>query len=105
MASLDDTTDTSGNLIAAKQVQGTTVYNTALEKLGTLHDLMINKLNGRIAYAILSFGGFLGIGDKYHPLPWEKLRYDTEMGGYIVEIDRDVLDGARPIRMRRCWIT
>lgn len=94
VTNLDDTTNTTGRSIAARQVQGTTVYNTALEKLGTIHDVMIDKASGRIAYAILSHGGFLGVGDRYFPLPWEKLNYDTEMGGYVVDIDRDVLEGA-----------
>jgi sporulation protein YlmC with PRC-barrel domain len=94
MASLDDTNNPSGHLIAARHVQGTTVYNTALEKLGTVEDVMIDKATGRIAYAILGFGGFLGIGDRYYPLPWEKLNYDTELGGYVVDIDREVLEGA-----------
>lgn len=94
MASLDDTTNPSGNLIGAHQVQGTSVYNNALEKLGSVEDVMINKASGRIVYAVLSFGGFLGIGDRYYPLPWEKLRYDTEVGGYIVDIDRETLEGA-----------
>ncbi|HEX3574239.1 MAG TPA: PRC-barrel domain-containing protein [Rhodopila sp.] len=94
MASLDDTTNTSGSLIAAHQVQGASVYNTALEKLGTLEDIMIDKASGRIAYAILSFGGFLGIGDRYYPLPWEKLAYNTEIGGYIADVDRETLEGA-----------
>ena len=94
MASLDDTTNPAGHLIAARQVQGTTVFNTASEKLGSVNDVMIDKGTGRIAYAILSFGGFLGIGDRYYPLPWEKLSYNTELGGYVVDIDRDVLEGA-----------
>jgi sporulation protein YlmC with PRC-barrel domain len=94
MATLDDHTDTDGHLIAAHQVQGTTVYNTALEKLGRVEDVMLDKASGRIAYAILSFGGFLGIGDSYYPLPWEKLRYDTDIGGYVVDVGRDVLEGA-----------
>ena len=94
MASIEDTTNPSGRLIAAKQVQGTAVYNAALEKLGSVEDVMIDKTSGRIAYAILSFGGFLGIGDRYYPLPWEKLTYNTEVGGYIVDIDRTVLEGA-----------
>lgn len=94
MASLDDTHDPSGHLIAARHVQGATVYNTALEKLGAIEDVMIHKTSGRIAYAVLSFGGFLGIGERYYPLPWEKLNYDTEMGGYIVDIDREMLEGA-----------
>ncbi|HEY4041794.1 MAG TPA: PRC-barrel domain-containing protein [Rhodopila sp.] len=94
MASLEDTSNPSGKLIAARKVQGTNVYNTALEKLGSVEDLMIDKATGRIAYAVLSFGGFLGIGDRYYPLPWEKLNYDHELGGYTVDIDRATLEGA-----------
>jgi sporulation protein YlmC with PRC-barrel domain len=94
MASLDDTTNPSGHLIGANQVQGTTVYDLSGEKLGVLEDVMIEKRSGRIAYAVLSFGGFLGIGDQYHPLPWEKLSYDTEKGGYVVDVDRETLEGA-----------
>jgi hypothetical protein len=94
MASLDDTTNPRGHLIAAGKVQGTTVYNAALEKLGSVEDVMIDKASGRIAYAVLSFGGFLGIGDRYYPLPWEKLSYNTEIGGYVVDIDRETLEGA-----------
>nr|WP_294520294.1 PRC-barrel domain-containing protein [uncultured Rhodopila sp.] len=94
MASLDDTTNTSGRLIAARQVQGATVFSMDLEKLGAIEDVMIDKGTGRIAYAILAHGGFLGIGDRYYPLPWEKLSYDTEMGGYVVDIGHDVLEGA-----------
>jgi hypothetical protein len=94
MASLDDTTNPSGRLIAAKQVQGATVFNTQLEKLGAIEDVMIDKPSGRIAYAILAYGGFLGIGDRFYPVPWEKLRYDTEIGGYVVDIGQDVLEGA-----------
>jgi sporulation protein YlmC with PRC-barrel domain len=94
MASLEDTTNPSGRLIAAHRVQGTSVYNTALEKLGSVEDIMLDKASGRIAYAVLSFGGFLGIGDRYYPLPWEKLNYDTELGGYITDLDRETLEGA-----------
>jgi hypothetical protein len=57
------------SLIAASKVNGTSVYNVAGESIGTIHDVMLNKLNGRVAYAVLSFGGFLGIGEKYHPSP------------------------------------
>jgi sporulation protein YlmC with PRC-barrel domain len=93
MASLDDPTNPSGHLIAARQVQHAKVYNTALEDLGTIDDVMIDKKSGRIAYAILNTGGFLGIGETHYPLPWEKLRYDTEMGGYILDVERSVLEG------------
>lgn len=94
MASLDDTTNPTGRLIAAHQVQGTAVYDTALNKLGRIEDVMIDKISGRIAYVILTFGGFLGVGDRYYPLPWDKLSYNTEMGGYIVDVSREVLEAA-----------
>jgi hypothetical protein len=55
---------------------------------------MIDKRTGNTAYAIMSFGGFLGIGDQYHPLPWQSLTYDESQGGYIVNIDRTRLEGA-----------
>jgi sporulation protein YlmC with PRC-barrel domain len=94
MASLNDTSDTSGRLIAADQVEGTSVYNPAGDKLGSVEDVMIDKISGRIAYAVLGFGGFLGIGDRHYPLPWEKLTYDTNMGGFVVDLDKRVLEGA-----------
>ncbi len=94
---MDDTTDvsdTSGRLIAASKVNGTTVYDTAGEKLGSVYDVMIDKVSGRTQYAIMSFGGIFGIGDSYHPLPWEALIYDEARGGYVVNIDRSRLEGA-----------
>lgn len=103
MASLDDTTNPSGRLIAAKQVQGCSVYNTELEKLGSVEDIMLDKVSGRIAYAILGFGGFLGIGDRYFPLPWEKLCYNTELGGYVVDISREMLEGAPAYENEAQW--
>jgi sporulation protein YlmC with PRC-barrel domain len=90
----DDPSVTGGKLIAASKVNGTTVYNRQGEKLGSVHDVMIDKQSGNAQYAILSFGGFLGIGDSYHPLPWRSLTYDQAQGGYIVNIDRDRLQGA-----------
>ena len=81
-------------LIAASKVQGTEVYNSAGESLGSIHDLMIDKVSGNVAYAIMSFGGFLGIGNSYHPLPWSLLQYDTNKGGYVVNLDKSQLEGA-----------
>ncbi len=91
MATLDDTT---GRLIAASQVSGTAVYNPKGERLGTIDDLMIEKVSGKTVYAVLSFGGFLGIGDRHYPLPWPELRYDVAYGGYVVNLDRDTLEAA-----------
>jgi sporulation protein YlmC with PRC-barrel domain len=94
MASLNDPSDTHGRLIAASQVNGTTVYNRAGEKLGSIHDVLLDKMAGKAEYAIMSFGGFLGIGDQYHPLPWRALTYDPNQGGYVVDVDRRLLEGA-----------
>lgn len=85
---------TSRRLIAASKVNGTTVYNLAGEKLGSIYDVMLEKVSGRAEFAIMSFGGFLGIGEKYHPLPWNALNYDPAQGGYVVNLDRDRLERA-----------
>ena len=94
MATMHDTSDTSGRVIAADKVQGTTVYDRAGEKLGSVEDIMIDKISGKACYAVLSFGGFLGMGTKEYSLPWEKLTYDTAMGGFVVEIDKATLENA-----------
>ena len=88
------TSITSGTLIAAEKVKGTDVYNRAGEKLGSVEDIMIDKVSGRAIYAVLSFGGFLGMGEKHHPLPWATLKYDTQKGGYVVNLDKKQLEGA-----------
>ena len=89
-----DVMTTSANLIEASRVQGVNVYNRAAEKLGSIDDVIIEKRTGKTVYAIMSFGGFLGIGEDYHPIPWSKLTYDTKLGGYVVDLDRRVLEGA-----------
>jgi sporulation protein YlmC with PRC-barrel domain len=94
MATLDNLTDTGGRLIAASKVNGTAVYNPAGDKLGSIYDVMLDKISGHAEYAIMSFGGFLGIGDSYHPLPWNALKYDVGMGGYVVNLTREQLEGA-----------
>lgn len=78
-------------LISADKVQGTAVYNQDDEKLGSIDSIYIDKYSGEVAYVVMSFGGFLGIGEKYHPLPWDLLDYDTGIGGYRVDLDRDDL--------------
>ncbi len=87
-------TDETTRLIAAEKVNGTSVYNRQGEHLGTIEDVMLDKVSGKVAYAVMGFGGFLGIGERYHPLPWSVLSYDTRMGGYVVDLDRDRLSGA-----------
>ena len=90
----DITKITSGTLIAAEKVEGTDVYNLRGDKLGTVDDIMIDKVSGKAIYALMSFGGFLGIGEKNHPLPWSTLRYDERKGGYVVNLDKKILEGA-----------
>ena len=103
MASIDDPSETRGRIIAASKVSGTSVYSESGEKLGSVYDVMLDKISGRAEYAVLSFGGFLGIGDKYHPLPWSQLTYDNRLGGYVVKLSRDRLQGA-PAYLANEWV-
>lgn len=84
----------TGALIAAEKVKGTDVYDASGEKLGSIDSIMIDKQSGEVAYVVMSFGGLLGVGEKFHPLPWDVLNYDTERNGYRVDLDRDRIDGA-----------
>ena len=84
----------TGLLIASDKVEGTAVYGTDQNKIGELERVMIDKLSGKVAYAVVSFGGFLGIGEDYYPMPWSTLKYDTNLGGYRVGVTKDQLDKA-----------
>lgn len=83
--------DAEEALISADRVEGTAVYNLNGDHLGSIKTIMIDKTSGKVAYAVMSFGGFLGIGEKYHPLPWSMLRYHRGQGGYVVDIDKSAL--------------
>ena len=87
-------TEETPRLIASSKVEGTAVYDRAGEQLGTIYNFMVDKFTGQVAYVIMSFGGFLGLGESYHPLPWRSLTYDVQLGGYVVDIDRDKLADA-----------
>jgi PRC-barrel domain len=86
----------SGNFsIPTVRVQvPTTCYNRQGERLGTVHNFMVDKSTGQVAYAVMSFGGFLGMGESYHPLPWRVLNYDTRQGGFVIDVDRSRLEKA-----------
>jgi hypothetical protein len=86
--------DETARLIASNKVEGTAVYDGAGNHLGSVHNFMVDKVSGQVAYAVLAFGGFLGLGESHHPLPWRSLRYSVELGGYVVDIDQDTLAGA-----------
>lgn len=86
--------DETRKLIASNKVEGTAVYDRAGEQLGTVYNFMVDKVSGQVAYVVMSFGGFLGLGESYHPMPWRALTYDVRLGGYVVDIDKDQLAGA-----------
>jgi len=84
----------SGDVISSDKVEGTNVYNDAGDKLGSIDDLMIDKRSGQVRYAVMEFGGFLGMGTDRYPLPWSMLKYDTTKEGYVVPITKAQLEGA-----------
>ncbi len=84
----------AATVISSDRVEGTSVYNTAGDKLGSIDDLMIDKVSGQVNYAVLEFGGFLGIGTDRYPIPWSLLKYDTSQDGYVVPLDKSTLEGA-----------
>lgn len=82
------------NAICASKVIGTPVFNSAGEKIGKVEDVMLEKESNNIMYGVVGFGGFLGMGEKYHPIPWSSLNYDEERDGYIVPFTKDQLKNA-----------
>lgn len=84
----------SNSCISSERVEGTAVYNASGERLGSIDDLMIDKVSGQVRYAVLEFGGFLGMGSDRYPVPWNLLKYDTDKGGYVVPLDKSRLEGA-----------
>ena len=93
----------TGTLIGSDKVEGTAVYGADDTKIGTIERVMIDKTSGRVSYAVLSFGGFLGIGDDHYPLPWQSLKYDTNLGGYRTGITEQQLQGAPKYRNDNSW--
>jgi len=81
----------TARLIASDKVEGTSVRRSNGEKLGTIKRVMIDKLTGRVAYAVMTFGGFLGIGDEYRALPWSVLRYNPDLDAYELNVTEDQL--------------
>jgi sporulation protein YlmC with PRC-barrel domain len=84
----------TASVISSDKVEGTTVYNPQGEKLGSIDDLMIDRATGQVRYAVLEFGGFLGMGTDRYPIPWSMLKYDDGRSGYIVPLDKARLEKA-----------
>jgi hypothetical protein len=82
-------TEETADLIASDKVEGTAVFDGKGDKIGTIENFMVDKRSGQVVYAVMSFGGFLGMGEKHHPLPWKVLRYDEKLGGFSVGLDMD----------------
>ena len=92
-----------GNLIGSDKVEGTAVYGPDESEIGSIERVMIDKTSGRVSYAVLAFGGFLGLGNDHYPLPWQSLKYDTRLGGYRTGVTEDQLRGAPKYRDDSEW--
>ena len=82
------------DMISSADVRDTKVFNLRGDHVGDIRHVMIDKPSGKIAYAVMGFGGFMGMGENEHPIPWAALHYDTDKGGYVTEIDEAQLKGA-----------
>ena len=80
--------------IRASKVIGTSVYNGSGEKIGKVEDVVLNKTDNSIMFAVVGFGGFLGIGEKYHPVPWSSLDFSKDRDGYVVPFTKEQLQAA-----------
>jgi sporulation protein YlmC with PRC-barrel domain len=81
------------SLIASDKVEGTAVYRPNGDKLGRIERVVIDKETGKVAYALMSFGGFMGIGRDYYPLPWSLLKFNPRLDGYEINISEQQLTG------------
>lgn len=84
----------TSSLIASDMVEGTPVFDERGEKLGRILNFMVNKHSGQVEYAVMTFGGFLGIGEDHYPIPWKKLKYVVARHGFVVDIAREKLAAA-----------
>ena len=95
----EEAVDHRHQLISSRRVEGTPVYNRTDQRLGSIHSVMLDKRSGRVAYAVLSFGGFLGMGENVTPVPWEVLNYDVDLDAYVIDLTREQLEKAPTLRL------
>ena len=81
-------------VMGAKTLTGDKVFDADGGQLGTIEEIMLDTRAGRIAYAVMSFGGFLGMGDKLFAVPWDALELDTEHKGFVLRVEKDRLESA-----------
>lgn len=86
--------ESTHQLIMSSRVTGAAVFNPAGDRIGHIEDLSVHKVSGQVIYAVMSFGGFLGIGERFHPVPWSMLEYDVDRHGYVVPLDKAALEAA-----------
>ena len=91
------------SLIGSDKVEGTAVYRSNGDRVGQIERIMIDKLSGKVAYAVMSFGGFMGIGEDYYPLPWSLLTYNTRLEGYEINVSEQQLKGAPKFSRHENW--
>src|ERR1700761_863469 len=91
------------SLIGSDKVEGTAVYGPDERKIGSIQRIMLDKISGKVAYAVVSFGGFLGMGEDYYPLPWPNLKYDTLIDGYRIGVTVDQLKDAPKFNRATDW--
>lgn len=103
MATTTTNTRETTSLIGSDKVEGTAVYGADRNKIGSVERIMIDKVSGKVAHAVLSFGGFLGMGEDYYPVPWSTLNYDTSLGGYRVNFTEDQLKKAPKFNESTGW--
>jgi PRC-barrel domain len=96
---VDEAIDYRHQLISSRRVEGTAVYNRSDQRLGAIHSVMIDKKSGKVAYAVLSFGGIFGLGEQVHPVPWEVLTYDVDLDAYVIDLTREQLENAPSLRL------
>ena len=103
MATTVDSRRETASLIGSDKVEGTAVYGADKQKIGSVQRLMIDKISGKVAYAVVSFGGFLGMGEDYFPMPWASLTYDANLGGYLTNMTESQLKGAPKYNRNTDW--
>jgi hypothetical protein len=91
------------SMIGSDKVEGTAVYGADNRRIGSVQRVMLDKISGKVAYAVMSFGGFLGIGEDYYPMPWSSLKYDTGLGGYRLAVTENQLKGAPKFNRSTDW--
>jgi hypothetical protein len=94
--------ETAG-LIGSDKVEGTAVYRPNGDRVGTIERVMIDKTTGNVAYAVMSFGGFLGMGSDHYPIPWSLLTYNERLGGYEVDVTEQQLKKAPKFQAEESW--